>query len=179
MGRVKLRKPLLMSLVAGLSALGMAYAALNLFIPKKPVAADAIMSSLDGRPVPISQFHGKPTVINLWATWCPPCRREMPAFQDGQKSNPDIHFVFANQGEAVAIVDAYLSQENLSLDNVLLDEQGSLGHDINSRGLPTTLFLDGSGRLVDIRLGELSPATLQDRINALRSTATLIRSPKE
>lgn len=173
------RKPLLLSCIAGLSALGIGYASLNLLNPPRSAINDVMMTTLDGEPLPISQFHGKPTVINLWATWCPPCRREMPALQDGQNANPDIHFVFANQRESASIVDAYLTTENLSLDNVLLDSHGNLAQDMKTRGLPTTLFLDTKGRLVDIRLGELSRATLQERLDALRSDASKSRSSKE
>lgn len=163
------RKPLSLGLLAGACTLGMAYAALNLSRPALPAVPDVTLTSLEGQPVSISHFQGKPAVINLWATWCPPCRREMPALQQGQHENPDIHFVFANQRENVDIIATYLTQEGLSLDNVLLDQNGQLTDGIDSRGLPTTLFLDPQGRLVDIRMGELSSATLQDRLNALRS----------
>lgn len=162
------RRPILLSLLAGAATLGMAYAGFNLTRHELPVVPDIMMTSLEGQSIPISQFQGKPAVINLWATWCPPCRREMPALQEGQHLNPDINFVFANQGESRDIVDMYLTQEGLSLENVLLDQEGVLGEGIESRGLPTTLFLDQEGRLVDIRLGELSSATLQDRLDALR-----------
>lgn len=174
-----LRKPLLVSVAAGISALGMAYASLNLLGPPKAVVDDVTMATLTGDSMAISDFHGKPTVINLWASWCPPCRREMPALQEGQNLNPDIHFVFANQGEEAAIVDAYLTQEGLVLDNVLLDKLGKLASGTQSRGLPTTLFLDAQGRLVDIRLGELSSATLRARLNALRSSTALMRPFKD
>lgn len=162
-------KPMFLSLLAGLTALGMAYAGFTLSRPELPVVPDIMMTGLDGQPVSVSQFQGKPTVINLWATWCPPCRREMPALQEGQHANPDINFVFANQRESRHIVDSYLTEEGLSLENVLLDQGGTLAHSIESRGLPTTLFLDQEGRLVDVRLGELSSATLQDRLDALRT----------
>ena len=173
------RKPLIVAVTASLSVLGMSYAGLNLFSSPKPFINNVVMSTLDGKPVPVSEFRGKPTVVNLWASWCPPCRREMPALQEGQQSNPDIHFVFANQGEVAAVVDNYLTDEGLTLENVLLDQHGSLANDIKSRGLPTTLFLDAKGQLVDIRLGELSSATLQDRLDALRSNAKPMRSTKD
>lgn len=173
------RKLLLLGLTAGLSVVGIGYASLQLFGEAKPLVDDIAMSTLDGRRVRISEFRGKPAVINLWASWCPPCRREMPALQDGQNANPDIHFVFANQGESADIITAYLAQEDLSLDNVMLDPHGALAQSIKSRGLPTTLFLDENGTLVDVRLGELSAATLEDRLSALRSGASTIRSSKE
>jgi len=165
------RQGVLGSLAAGASALGMAYAALVLWHPQQTVLASVPMQTLSGDAISTHDFHGKPTVINLWATWCPPCRREMPVFEAGQANNPDVNFVFANQREAGAVVEAWLSEEGLLLDNVLLDPTGRLADQVNSRGLPTTLFLDPAGRLVDVRMGELSSATLQDRLNALRRSA--------
>ncbi|WP_459655422.1 TlpA family protein disulfide reductase, partial [Achromobacter xylosoxidans] len=69
----------------------------------------------------LAAFQGKPTVVNLWASWCPPCRREMPAFEQAQAANPDIHFVFLNQGEAASTVRQYLDEHAPSLANALLD----------------------------------------------------------
>jgi thiol-disulfide isomerase/thioredoxin len=126
------------------------------------------LSSLDGRPVTLADFAGKPTVVNLWATWCPPCRREMPALQQAQAANPDVNFVFVNQGEEAGVIAAFLGQEGLALRNVLVDPQSSTGAALGQSGLPTTLFFDASGRLAGIRVGELSQATLDQRLAELR-----------
>lgn len=173
------RRPLVLSLAAGFSVLGMGYAALNLLDPPGQVINNVTFSSLDGDLVELDDFRGKPTVVNLWASWCPPCRREMPALQQGQNDNPDINFVFANQRETEQQVYDYLTSENLTLDNVVMDKPGALAQDIKSSGLPTTLFLDRDGKLVDIRLGELSVATLNDRLDALRRGASIGRKTKE
>jgi thiol-disulfide isomerase/thioredoxin len=122
------------------------------------------LPSTDGRPVPLAGFAGKPIVINLWASWCPPCRREMPAMQRAQATNPDVNFVFVNQGEELPAVAQYLGQHGLILRNVLLDPQGSVGAALGQGALPTTLFFDAEGRLVSTRLGELSSATLNQRL---------------
>lgn len=167
--KAKRRKTAFIGVLAGLGMLGMAYASFNLIRQPLPELPDVIMSAREGQPVSISDFKGQPTVVNLWASWCAPCRREMPALQQGQLENPDIHFVFPNQGETIDIINTYLTEEGLALENVLLDPDNALADGIASRGLPTTLFLDHEGRIVDIRLGELSPATLQERLNALRS----------
>src|SRR5699024_2330739 len=53
---------------------------------------------LDGSPTNLVALSGKPMVVNLWATWCPPCRREMPLLADAQQRRPDVTFVFLNQG---------------------------------------------------------------------------------
>ena len=130
------------------------------------------LPSMDGTTAALSRFEGRPTVVNLWATWCPPCRREMPVLQEAQRSHPDVNFVFVNQGESAAQVAAYLARNGLELRNVLLDRRGEAAAALGHRALPTTLFFDARGRLVDTRLGELSEASLAHRLASLpRSTS--------
>ncbi|MDX1553417.1 MAG: TlpA disulfide reductase family protein, partial [Marinobacter sp.] len=107
-----------------------------------------------------SLTQGQPTVVNLWATWCPPCIREMPVLEEAQDRYPGINFVFANQGEHPETINQFLSEQNLDLDHVLSDRQGGFGRAIGSQGLPTTLFYDAQGKLVDSHMGELSKASL-------------------
>ncbi|HLR12997.1 MAG TPA: prolipoprotein diacylglyceryl transferase family protein [Burkholderiaceae bacterium] len=162
------RRALLAGTFAGISVLGMGYAGAHLWGNQQGMELPELtLSTLDGSRVPLSQFHGKPAVINLWATWCPPCRREMPVLAHGQKQHGNLHFIFANQREASETIRDYLDDENLDLDNILIDAEGKLAQSIQSNGLPTTIFLDASGHVVDIRIGELSEATLNDRIQAL------------
>jgi thiol-disulfide isomerase/thioredoxin len=129
------------------------------------------LSSLDGRSVSLADFAGKPTVVNLWATWCPPCRREMPALQQAQAANPDVNFVFVNQGEESQAIAAFLDRQGLALRTVLVDPQNSVGAALGHSGLPTTLFFDANGRLADTRIGELSQATLTQRLARIRATS--------
>lgn len=129
---------------------------------------EVTLVDLDGRAVPLATFAGKPMVVNLWASWCPPCRREMPALGNAQQESADLTFVFVNQGEDAASVQAYLKAEDLSLHNVVRDPQGVLAKVAGAPGLPTTLFFDASGRLVDQRMGEVSRATLAAHLAALR-----------
>jgi thiol-disulfide isomerase/thioredoxin len=126
------------------------------------------LAALDGRSVALADFAGKPTVVNLWATWCPPCRREMPLLQQAQAARPDIQFVFVNQGETPEQVARFLAAQRLPLRNVLLDGGLAAGAALGQRALPTTLFFDATGRLVSTRIGALSEATLAQRLEALR-----------
>lgn len=126
------------------------------------------LDTLDGRQVSLKQFEGKPTVVNLWATWCPPCRREMPVLARAQADHPDVNFVFLSQGETAQKVGSFLSAEKLILQNVLLDAKGVASATFSQRALPTTLFFDARGRLVDSRIGELSVATLTERLRAIQ-----------
>lgn len=126
---------------------------------------------------PLSAFAGRPVVLNLWATWCPPCVREMPVLARAQQRYPGVHFVFANQSEAPEKVQRFLATHGLALQHVLLDERGALAHHFQQRALPTTLFFDASGALVDTRTGELSDATLAQRLARWPGAATAPPAP--
>lgn len=129
------------------------------------------LSSLQGQPVSLAAFAGKPTVVNLWATWCPPCQREMPVLQQAQAANPDVNIVFVNQGEASAAVAQFIDRRGLALDHVLVDPQRRTGAALGHSALPTTLFFDAQGKLSDTRIGELSQATLTQRLARLRAAS--------
>ena len=125
------------------------------------------LADLDGRNVVLAAPAGKPLVVNIWASWCPPCRREMPVLSKAQTDSPDVHFVFVNQGESAATIRDYLKAEGLALRNVLRDPTGALAGQLGAPGLPMTLFFDANGVLVGKRMGELSPATLAEQLRAL------------
>lgn len=129
------------------------------------------VQSLEGQTVQLASFQGKPTVVNLWATWCPPCREEMPMLAAAQRRETGVTFLFVNQGESASAIRAYLVDQDLDLSNVLLDAARQLGPLVGSRGLPTTLFYDARGRLVDAHLGVLNAAALESRLRTLRAGA--------
>lgn len=113
-----------------------------------------------GESVQLSSYQGGPLVINLWATWCPPCRREMPVMQNAQNQHQDVTFLFVNQGESMQSVSTFLETQGLNLSNVLFDSGGQVGQKVGSMALPTTLFYSAEGRLLNSHLGELSEASL-------------------
>lgn len=119
-----------------------------------------VLQDLHGQEVAMTGYRGKPTVVNFWATWCPPCQREMPAMQKVQDSRPDVNFVFVNQGESKQVVEQFLAAGRLNLKNVLLDKPGAVARSFSVVGYPTTLFFDASGKLVYQHMGPLSEATL-------------------
>lgn len=114
-----------------------------------------------GQAVALHDYKGKPLVINLWATWCPPCRREMPVLQQAQHDYPGVTFLFVNQGETPENVSTFMATTGLMLSHVLFDGAGELARQVGSMALPTTLFYDADGRLVGSHLGELSRASLR------------------
>lgn len=129
---------------------------------------DLVLRDSRGEPVSLADYQGKPVVINLWATWCPPCRREMPVLADAQAEHDEFVFLFVNQGEGAGEVQRYLESQALSPGNVLFDGGGRLGQQVGSGALPTTLFYDAEGRQVGSHLGELSRASLSRALEALQ-----------
>jgi thiol-disulfide isomerase/thioredoxin len=129
--------------------------------PELPVAE---VQAFEGGTQSLAAFKGKATVVNLWATWCPPCQHELPVFQKAQGDHPDVQFVFLNQGESSGKVAGFLAARGLGLRNVLLDPKGLTGAKFGSSALPTTLFFDPQGKLVDLHIGELSHATLTQQL---------------
>lgn len=165
-----LRKPLVVGLAAGALVWGALFGALRMTEP--PALPTLALTSLAGDPVKLAALAaGKPMVVNLWASWCPPCRREMPVLAAAQQRETGVNFVFVNQGEDGATAQRYLSAGRLGLANVLLDPGAALGREVGSGALPTTLFYDASGRLVDTHLGELSAASLASKLGPLRAFA--------
>lgn len=121
-----------------------------------------------GQPVHLHDLAArKPVVLNLWATWCGPCRREMPVLAAAQAHRTDVVFVFANQGESPDSVRRYLDTERLGLSHVLLDPQSRLGPALGSGGLPTTVFFDRQGRRIDAHMGALNAAALAAKLSAV------------
>ncbi len=132
--------------------------------------ADLALTDLSGgHRVTLSDLRdGRPTVVNLWASWCGPCRAEMPVLAAAQQREPGVRFLFVNQGEPATAVQAYLQREGLPLHDVWLDPASAFGPAVGSRGLPTTVYLDAQGRRVGSHVGQLNAASLQVALQALR-----------
>lgn len=129
-----------------------------------PRLPDIALTTLELREQPLARFAGQPVVLNLWASWCGPCQREMPTLERAQQRYPGVHFVFANQGESVEQVQRYLALKGLALEHVLLDRHGQVARHFQQRALPTTFFFDADGTLVEARTGELSDASIAQRM---------------
>lgn len=159
-----LRRPLLVGLAVAALVYGALGAGLRFWQARTITLPDAVLTGLDGRSTRLDALKGQPIVVNLWATWCPPCRREMPALAAAQAWYDDVHIVFANQGEDAGTITRYLESQNLALDLVLVDRLSQLSESAGVRGLPTTLFFDADGRLIDVHVGELTRAGLAARL---------------
>ena len=165
-----LRRPLALGLLAGAIAWDFSNAASLLKLTTHTALPPLVLKTLAEQPTTLAAMtKGKPVIVNLWATWCPPCRMEMPVLAAAQRKEIGVVFVFVNQGEGRAAVVQYMGDEKLDLANVLLDPGAELGHTMDSTALPTTFFYDATGHMIDTHLGALSPATLANKLGKLRT----------
>lgn len=150
---------------AGLFAANVAW---QLAGPASNLAApEQTFQTLNGKTLTLAGRDG-PMVVNLWATWCPPCRREMPMMAEVAASVEGVDFVFANQAETSGTIGDFLAAEGLTIETILLDHMADLADHYAAPGLPATLFIDGNGTLVTSHLGEISRERLLQQIEALQ-----------
>ncbi|HET8765294.1 MAG TPA: TlpA disulfide reductase family protein [Rhodanobacter sp.] len=166
--RPALRKALAGATVVGIVAWGMALlTARALHASMQQPLPTTALQDVDGRTVTLAGFAGKPLVLNLWATWCGPCRSEMPMLVAAQRTTPGVQFVFVDQGEDRAQVADFLWREGLAPQHVLIDANLDLAAYYGVRGYPTTLFIGRDGVVRDRQMGELSAATLADHLRRI------------
>lgn len=130
-------------------------------------APDFQLTTLDGKTVALSDYCGKVVLINFWATWCPPCRTEMPDIQAAAQAHPDGLVVLAiNNAEDAETVKRFAQQFNLTFP-ILLDSDGSVARKYGVQGLPTSFFIDRAGIVRAANMGAMSRAYIEAQIAAL------------
>ena len=122
------------------------------FIPATPPqpAPEVAFTDAQGNPASLADFRGKPAVVNLWATWCEPCLREMPSLQRLQ-AKLDGRLVVAAISEdrrGAEVVTPFVAKLGLDKIAVYLDPKNAVGRAFGVRGLPTSIVLDREGREV-------------------------------
>ena len=142
---------------AGPDALRDAAAALpQLEVVAAPAPApDAVFAGADGAPMDLSAYAGKPAVVNFWATWCAPCRAEMPGLQRLADTRDDLEVVTIAFGRHnPAAMARFWEEAGITSLPLHLDADGALARALGVRGLPHTVILDAEGRLVASYRGE-------------------------
>ena len=161
--------PPLLLLLAGITALWFAADCLLLTPAPRPLPSGVMAAGFDGAVITPEQLRGRPFVINLWATWCPPCRREMPMMVE-EAAHASMPVLLINQGEDRATVLNWLQRRKLAGDAVRLDPQGTTSVRLEAGALPTTLFIDANGMIRAIHRGEISRAGLLSGMKELEET---------
>ncbi|MFN3392389.1 MAG: TlpA family protein disulfide reductase [Meiothermus ruber] len=124
------------------------------------------LQRLEGAAINLTDFKGKPILLNAWATWCEPCRREMPLLLKAARTNPDVQFIFVNISDGPEAVKAFEKELGLKIPNVVLDPEARLSDPLRIQGLPVTLFYDAEGRLINRRIGEIRAEELPGLLEA-------------
>ena len=134
-------------------------------------APDFTLESLSGDQVSLSDLRGKVIVLNLWASWCPPCRAEMPAlqrvYQENHERGLEVLAVNMTAQDNIAAVEAFVQEFELTFP-ILLDTSGEVGNRYLMRALPTTFFIDQDGAIQRVIVGgPMSEVTLQSTVEQL------------
>lgn len=125
-------------------------------------APELILEDLSGREVSLTGYRGNVVLVNLWATWCPPCREEMPtlqAFYQKYKANGFV-LVAINQEETLEAVQPFVNEFGLTFP-VWLDEKYEAQRKFNTMNLPSSYVIDGEGQVRLMWIGGISKRNLE------------------
>jgi peroxiredoxin len=136
-----------------------------------PTAPDFDLTGPKGESYSLSQWRGQPIIVNFWATWCPPCRAEMPSMQRAWETleGDGVQLIAINVGEEPGEIEAFLERVPVSFP-LPMDTDMRVSQAYPMRGLPTTFVVDAEGRLAYKAQGEREwddPALL-DLVRSLR-----------
>ena len=133
-------------------------------------APDFTVLDMNGNSVKLSDFQGKPIVLNFWATWCYYCELEMPDFNEAYKKYPDVQFVMVNATdgvqETVSGVKKYIQEKGYDFE-VFFDTKGEAAAAYYVSGYPMTFFIDESGAPIVYANGMIDLATLEECIGMI------------
>jgi cytochrome c biogenesis protein CcmG/thiol:disulfide interchange protein DsbE len=111
--------------------------------------------------------NGRPVVLNFWASWCGPCRIEMPAFERASLKFADrVAVLGVNQAESVETIERFARTTGVTYP-LLVDEDQNINNKYAVLNLPTTIFIDAKGVIREVFVGTMNQAVLEDKINAL------------
>jgi len=115
------------------------------------------LPDVNGNDITLSDFAGQPVVVNFWATWCPPCRVEMPELQNAFDTyrDQDLVVLAVNAQEGQPQVSAFFEEMGFTLP-ALLDSDGQVGNAYGTPGLPSTFFINPSGEVTAVHRGLLT-----------------------
>lgn len=149
-----------------LALVGVVFAAWMFFASSGPgvgePAPDFTLSSTQGETVTLSELRGETVVLNFWATWCGPCRSEIPDLASFQYNNPDIRLIGVSVDDQMGPAGVRATAERLGADyTVLLDPTGEAATPYSINTLPTTVIIGPDGVVRNTRIGTVSERQLE------------------
>lgn len=132
------------------------------------VAPDFTVNNLDGIEQALSDYRSKGVVLNFWATYCPPCEKEMPLLEKTYQAYKDggIEVVAVDVAEPTPIVNHFVTQKKLTFP-ILLDREGLVAENYQVQNLPITFFINSNGEIVEKVSGELTEEKLKQGIELI------------
>jgi len=135
------------------------------------LAPDFTLETLEGDSLTLSDLRGKAVLVNLWATWCPPCRAEMPAIQKLYQEYQDQGFVVlavnATNQDSLSKIPAFIGEYGLTFP-ILLDTAGEVSRQYQLRSLPSSYFIGRDGIIQEVVIGgPMAETLLRTRIEKI------------
>jgi thiol-disulfide isomerase/thioredoxin len=132
-------------------------------------APDFTVPTVDGGTFSLAAHlatDGRPVFLNLWATWCPPCRAEMPLIDEAATANPGVRFVGVAVRDDRAAVEEFVVEIGVGYD-IAIDDGDQVWDAYPVLGMPGTFVIDGGGTIVGSHIGILAPETIEQLIGGL------------
>ncbi len=131
-------------------------------------AIDFKLKDLDGKEMSLSDLKGKKVFLNFWATWCPPCKEEMPAMEQlyQETKDSDLVIVAIDIGESLSTVKSFVDSNEYNF-KVLLDTDQSVAAQYNISAIPTSYFIDEEGNIISKNVGAMNINQMREYIKTL------------
>jgi peroxiredoxin len=138
---------------------------------KGDMAPDFTLTTLDGKKVQLSDLKGKKIIVNFWATWCPPCKAEMPHMQNyyedfAKDENVEILAVNLTNGDKVESVQNFVEDYGLTFP-IPMDVEGKVGETYQAITIPTSYMIDTKGRIQNKIVGPMDENMMKDFVSNL------------
>ena len=135
--------------------------------PPANIAPDFTMLDMDGNEMTLASFFGKPIVLNFWASWCGPCKMEMPDIQKFyEEYGEDIHFLLVSVDDSLDTAKAFIAENGYTFP-VYFDASSMGAYTYGASSIPLTFFIDAEGNLTAYYMGAMSEGILQQGVDMI------------
>ena len=140
--------------------------------PPANIAPDFTMLDMEGNEVTLASFFGKPIVLNFWASWCGPCKMEMPEIQKFyDKYGQEIHFLLVSVDDSLDAAKSFISDSGYTFP-VYFDTTSVGAYTYGASSIPLTFFIDAEGNLTAYYMGAMSESILQQGVDMIYTPET-------